>query len=280
MEYFKILGCPITATLNEVTKAYKEKARIEHPDRGGDCSRFQELSESFEQVKRIISNPVSRHLINSIKPNNIGTDIVVNCYITLEEYFQGTNLNLHFNRKKINLINSHNCRVCLGSGIIINPVNITNINICGVCGGVGVFDCLSDTNSSMKLEIPKFFNQRKLFFQHEGNQCYNGHPGNLYININIKNDPLFVIKEYDLHTTLDIKLSDALIGYNTLIYHPGGETIRYSANKVIKPSETIIFENKGIKKNDGSYGDFIININIIFPDNIPDESKEILKSIL
>lgn len=280
MEYFKILGCPVTVTLSEAIKAYKDKARIEHPDKGGECSKFQELSSSFEQVKKIISDPVCRHLINSIKPNNKGNDIIINCYITLEEYFQGTNLNLHFTKKKINLINSHSCRVCLGSGIIISSDNLTKISICNVCGGVGVFDCLVDVNSSIKLELPAFFNERRLFFENDGHQCYNGKSGDLYVNINIKNDPLFIVKDYNLHTKLNIKLADALTGYSTLIYHPSGDIISYSTENIIKPRETIIFENKGIKKNDNSFGNFIVNVNIIFPEKITEEAKELIKTVL
>lgn len=280
MEYFKILGCPITVTVSEATKAYRDKARTEHPDKGGDCSRFQELTESFENVKKIITNPVSRHLINSIKTNQKGNDIVVNCYITIEEYFQGTNLNLHFNRKKINFVGSHNCRVCLGSGLIISSTNLSNVSICGVCMGVGVFDCLVDTSSSLKLELPPFFENRCLFFERDGHQCYNGESGDLYINIGIKNDPLFVVKDYNLHTKLNIKLADALVGYNTLIYHPSGETIRYSTDNIIKPRETIIFKNKGIKKSDNSFGDFIVNVNIIFPETLTEEAKDLIKRAL
>lgn len=280
MEYFKILGCPITVNVSEASKAYRDKARIEHPDRGGDCSRFQELTESFEQVKKIITNPVTRHLINSIKTNKRGSDIVVNCYITIEEYFQGTYLNLHFNRKKINFVGSHNCRVCFGSGIIISSINPQNVSICGVCSGIGVFDCLVDTSGSLKLELPPFFEKRNLFFERDGHHNYNGEPGDLYINIAIKNDPLFVVKDYNIHTKLNIRLADALTGYSTLIYHPSGETIRYSTDNVIKPRETIIFENKGIKKNDNSFGNFIVNVDIIFPDTITEETKNLIKRVL
>jgi DnaJ-class molecular chaperone len=280
MEYFKILGCPVTATVNDAVKAYKEKARVEHPDKGGDCSRFQELSASFEMVKKIIEDPVNRRLINSIKTRGKGGDITVNCYITLEEYFQGTNLNLHFTRKKINLVSEHGCRVCLGSGLIINKNNFSDVNICGVCGGIGVFDCLKEHNSSLKLELHPFFEKRKLFFEGDGHQCYNGEPGDLYVNINVKRDPLFIIKESDLHTKLDIKLADALVGYSTLIYHPSGDIINYSTENVIKPRETIIFKNKGIKKKDNSFGDFIVNIDIIFPDKINEETRELIKKLL
>lgn len=275
MEHFQVLGCLPTATMNEATKAYKDRAKIEHPDRGGDTNRFQQLSTSFEQVKKIITDPMSKHLINNIKTNQKGKDITVNCFITLEEYFQGTHLSLNFVRKRINLINSRRCSVCMGTGVIIS--NTQCVNICGVCQGVGMFDYLTDSNASLNLDLPPFFNQDKLFFERDGHQCYNGEPGNLIVNVNIKNDPLFMIKDYDLHTKLNVKLADALIGYSKLIYHPNGDTIMYSADKIIKPKEKIIFENKGIKKNDGSYGNFIVHVNIIFPDKITEEGKELIR---
>ena len=50
-DYYKILGLGETATNEQIKKAFKEIAKKEHPDRGGDKNRFQEASEAHNILK-------------------------------------------------------------------------------------------------------------------------------------------------------------------------------------------------------------------------------------
>ena len=50
-DYYKILGLGETATNEQIKKAFKDIAKKEHPDRGGDKNRFQEASEAHDVLK-------------------------------------------------------------------------------------------------------------------------------------------------------------------------------------------------------------------------------------
>ena len=50
-DYYKILGLGETATNEQIKKAFKDIAKKEHPDRGGNKDRFQEASEAHDVLK-------------------------------------------------------------------------------------------------------------------------------------------------------------------------------------------------------------------------------------
>src|SRR6266581_4675303 len=55
-DYYAILGIPREASVIDITRAYRQKAMIHHPDRNGSHTAMLEINEAFE----ILSNPESR----------------------------------------------------------------------------------------------------------------------------------------------------------------------------------------------------------------------------
>jgi len=47
-KFYDLLGVEKTATYDEIKKAFRKKALKEHPDRGGDKEKFQELQGAYE----------------------------------------------------------------------------------------------------------------------------------------------------------------------------------------------------------------------------------------
>lgn len=50
--YYKILGVSTTAPWAEIEKAYRIKAKIHHPDRGGDEDAMRVLNDAYNQLKQ------------------------------------------------------------------------------------------------------------------------------------------------------------------------------------------------------------------------------------
>jgi len=53
----KILGVSSSASLDEIEQAYRRKARIHHPDHGGDEDTMRALNDAYQLLKRLKRGP-------------------------------------------------------------------------------------------------------------------------------------------------------------------------------------------------------------------------------
>jgi curved DNA-binding protein CbpA len=54
--YFDVLGLPQDATAAQIKKTYRKLALKNHPDKGGDKDKFQEITEAYEVVSSLKEN--------------------------------------------------------------------------------------------------------------------------------------------------------------------------------------------------------------------------------
>lgn len=50
---YRLLGLSSSASWDEVEKAYRRKAKIHHPDHGGDEDTMRTLNEAYNYIKRV-----------------------------------------------------------------------------------------------------------------------------------------------------------------------------------------------------------------------------------
>ncbi len=57
MDPYKILGIDSNASIEEIRRAYRDKAKKYHPDRGGDAWAFQQVQQAYEMLTGKIHKP-------------------------------------------------------------------------------------------------------------------------------------------------------------------------------------------------------------------------------
>jgi curved DNA-binding protein CbpA len=94
-ELYDIIGIQPSATKDEIKKAYRNKAKILHPDKGGDPDQFKKLSSAYE----ILGNDDKKHIYdkhgkNGLKNNpDVSDDILeVSVKIKLNQLYITTTL--------------------------------------------------------------------------------------------------------------------------------------------------------------------------------------------
>ena len=65
LPYYSILGVDKTADPNAIKKAYRRKAMVLHPDKGGDAEDFKRLNEAYE----VLSSPMKREAYDTFGPD-------------------------------------------------------------------------------------------------------------------------------------------------------------------------------------------------------------------
>lgn len=50
---YRLLGISPSAKWEEIEKAYKTKAKVHHPDKGGDGDTMRALNEAYSRIKKL-----------------------------------------------------------------------------------------------------------------------------------------------------------------------------------------------------------------------------------
>lgn len=61
MTLYDVLKCDAKASQNEIRRAYLRLARDQHPDRGGSCQNFSQISAAW----RVLGSPESRRVYDA-----------------------------------------------------------------------------------------------------------------------------------------------------------------------------------------------------------------------
>ena len=288
-EFYDILEIKYTATMDEIKKAYRRKALIHHPDKGGKEEDFKKISIAYETLvnpeKRDLYDRCGQNANNDTLSNMFGNmftgmffkceHIVYKYKVTLEDLctrkvgflkVMRHRLCPCNDKSKYTLCKCRNvkrsffdiCKECNGQG--------KNYIYCGKCGN-GI------VKESKVFEIhlnPEMENNFRYVFQNEGNQDNFG-TSNFIAVICYEKHHTYTVKGKDLSCEQSISLKDALCGLNITIKHPSGEILNVNHTNVISPGYILKIPQKGL-----SYGgNMEVIFSVKFPEKITKEQSDV-----
>ena len=245
--YYDILGVGRDATSEEIKRAFRQIARVTHPDANpGDPrseARFRDAAEAYE----VLSDPDRRRrydrgdtidlsdlfagwgglddLLRSVFGDGAmfgsagqnrparGRDVLVRVDVDLKGAAFGTEAPVTFRTKAT-------CSECAGSGAqgedghrtcpTCRGEGFLITNPCPVCSGLGAVD----QDTTVNVEVPAGVSSgTRLRLSGRGESGgRNGPPGDLYVEVHVAPDPRFERHDADLIHTVSIGIAEASLG--------------------------------------------------------------------
>lgn len=160
------------------------------------------------------------------------------------------------------------CSECHGTGKVPKTP-------CKKCSGAGVLK----QQEEISLIIPAGVDNGEMVrLPGKGEALRNGTAGDLYIKIHVKPHKVFVRSGNDIRMSLNIKLTDALLGATYTI--PTLEKdIDLKIPAGISHGEVLRMRDKGIQRSDKSRGDLLVAIHIDLPKKLSRNARKLVEEL-
>ncbi|MGA9851904.1 MAG: DnaJ C-terminal domain-containing protein [Gammaproteobacteria bacterium] len=174
-----------------------------------------------------------------------GQDYEVSVPISLEDAYQGTEVNL--------------------------DLNLTEYDTQGVP---------HRAPHAFKARIPKgSTNGQRLRLPGKGGKGFNGgREGDLYLNISLRPHPLFRVSGHDLYLDLPLAPWEAVLGTNVEVPTPGG-TVRLKIPPGTQAGQQLRLPKRGLPKPHSGEGDLFAIVQIVVPDAASEHERALFKQL-
>lgn len=280
-DYYKILGLENSkVTIDQIKVAYRKQAKKYHPDVNVGNKLAEERIKDINEAYRILSNATTKRKYDRTWNYNIGykqkrarqktsSDVAGEFF---GMFFGNNEIKEEIAQSKIPPVRGENIE--------------TEINITIEDGFYGTEKTIALKNiegktKTITVKIPEGIQDgEKIRLIGQGKIGKNGGKnGDLYIKINIDDGKKYKLNGSDLYTTIPISPWEAALGTKakvnsiddtkTAIYIPNG----------VQSGETIEIPQKGYKTPKGERGNLIAQIQIVVPEKLTKEEKEMFKKL-
>ena len=276
-DYYKILELDNSkVSIEQIKSAYRKQAKKYHPDVNVGNKLAEERIKDINEAYRTLSNTTLKRKYDRTWNYNVRSR-----ERKARQKTSGDFLNMFFGNNEIKEeLEQSKLPPVRGEDIETE----ININIEEGFYGADKKIALKDVDGKTKtitIKIPEGIqNDEKIRLIGQGKQGKNGGKnGDLYIKINIENNKKYTLNGNDLYTIIPITPWEAALGTKakvrsiddtkTQIYIPNG----------IKSGEKIEIPHKGYKNINGERGNLIVQVQIVVPEKLTKEEKDMFKKL-
>ena len=263
MNPYEVLGIPKTASSEDIKLAYRRLASQNHPDKGGDTARFQEIQGAYD----ILSDPVKRAELDNPPSHHqhfnfhFGPD-------NINEIFAQFGFGQHpFHRQQVRRNQDYRTNILLSLEDILDD---TTKNLILNAGG---------QTKTLNIQIPKGITSgTTIKYPALGDKSIaNLAPGDLYVTVNISNHSRFQISGLDLITNLTIDCFQAILGCEQTVVALNKKIFNVKIPAGCQPGTKLKISGEGLPAFQKDIkGNLLINITVSIPTNLTDIQKNLL----
>jgi curved DNA-binding protein len=290
-DYYKILGVERGASVDDIKKAYRKLAMKYHPDRNpGDKQaeeRFKEMNEAYQ----VLSDPQKRSRYDQLgesysqwqQNGNPGSfnwgqwTAQPNMQeVNLDDLFGDGAFSDFFRSIFGGMVGGQavRSRGRSGAASIQQPVTISLEEACN-----GTTRTLQIGSRRVEVRLPAGAKQgTRIRVPGAGPAAPDGSPSDLYLVLDVAEDPAFERDGNDLHTQLTIDVFKAILGGEVEVRTLGGKVLLIIPPGT-QPEQVFRLAGRGMPqlKNEGVKGDLYVLVKVQIPRGLNGRQKSLLE---
>ncbi|KAM1158106.1 hypothetical protein FF1_028639 [Malus domestica] len=286
----------------EVQKAYEvlkdEEKRQEYDQMGHDA--YENQGNGFPNDFRNPFKDIFDENIFNIFRQNGGQDIKVTLELSFMEAVQGCAKTVSF-QAAVPCdacggsgvppgTRPESCKRCKGSGMTFMQTGPFRMQTtCSQCGGTGkTFPRLCNSCNgrrvksgmkSVKLDIMPGVDDNETIrvFSSGGADPDGMQPGDLFVTIKVREDPVFRREGADIHVDAVLSITQAILGGTIQVPTLTGDVV-LKVRAGTQPGQKVVLKKKGIKtRNSYTFGDQYVHFNVSIPTSLTQRQRELIE---
>ncbi|MBO75389.1 MAG: hypothetical protein CMD33_08970 [Flavobacteriales bacterium] len=300
MSLYSQLGLSHDASDSDIRKAYRKKALVNHPDRGGSTEKFREIQSAYDVLSDAPKKRMYDISMQRIFRPPVGPTVKRNVDVTLERLYVGTVLKFNIVRRRIIVPDANNnvkrspCNACDGRGSSVQTIRmagriIQHTTICSACRRSGITLApdarIEKKTKTITVKVPPGTRGGTEFtFQGESDEDAHHAPGDVVIIIRQSKHDKFGRSGSTLTLHHEISLWDALTSPEIRFVHLNNTEVVHQVEPgtILSPDTVIVLENMGMPTSSEkhTFGRMEIRFDVKYPKTIDPAFQTSLKKII
>jgi len=292
-DYYKILGVSKNASDADIKKAYRKLAMKYHPDHSKGDKHAEEMFKKVSEAYAVLSDKEKRQQYDTFGSTGFHQrysqeDIFRNVDLgdILKEFgFGGQGVRFSFGGGSPfggGPFGGHQRRQPPAKGSdLVYELPLTLQEVASGTSKTVTFQH-QGRNESVTVKIPPgMITGKKLRLEGKGEQSgFGGPSGDLFIQSRVMTDPVFSTEEYDLHTTVTIRLSESLLGTQVAVSTLEGGELSLKIPPGTRHKTRMRLAGHGLPKmKKRTRGDLYVTVAVDIPKKLTAEQKKLVEKL-